>query len=172
MNKKGAEKLLSMYWFIILILVAGGIFAMIYTFYHHPYDVREIEANILSNKIADCISQQGRINPSLLNGGNFNEEFRENFLKECGIVFEAEEKWKDEEQYYIGIDFYGIDDIENSLFNIFEGNLNWRSSCKSQEEFEKLSVCVNNKFYSVDEENNQYLIKILSIVRKTEKNVR
>ena len=32
MNKKGTDKILSIYWFVVLTLVAGGIFAMVYVF--------------------------------------------------------------------------------------------------------------------------------------------
>jgi len=60
-NKRGAEKVLSVYWFVILLLVAGGVFAMVYNFYHHPYDVREIEANLMINTVADCVSTGGKI---------------------------------------------------------------------------------------------------------------
>ncbi len=49
-NKRG-DKILSLYWFAVLIIVAGGIFGMVYVFYGSPYDVREIEANVLLNKI-------------------------------------------------------------------------------------------------------------------------
>ena len=60
MNKRGAEKIISVYWFVILFLVAGTIAYSVSIFYGNPYDVREIESNILANKIADSNSN-GRI---------------------------------------------------------------------------------------------------------------
>ena len=42
MNRRG-EKYLSVYWFVILAIVAGGIIAMVFVFYGKPYDIREIE---------------------------------------------------------------------------------------------------------------------------------
>ena len=58
-NKIGADKILSVYWFAILFIVASGIFAMVYIFYGSPYDVRDIESNALKMQIANCLSQGG-----------------------------------------------------------------------------------------------------------------
>lgn len=164
MNKKG-DKIISVYWFAILILVAGGIFAMVYTFYHYPYDVREIEANIMINKVADCISTGGKINAYV-----FEEDF--NLLETCDITFNVENEynWNELPQYYVNIKFYQDDSLN---LDIEEGNKNLISSCGVEEdvEKEKLAKCVEREFYSLSEDN-LYLIKILSIVRKTEKNVR
>ena len=59
------EKLMSVYWFVILFLVAGGVYSMVNVFYGHPYDVREVESNLLSQKIADCVSYGGIINTEI-----------------------------------------------------------------------------------------------------------
>ena len=167
-NKKGAEKIFSLYWFAILILVAGGIFAMVYVFYGAPYDVREIEGEILVDRVADCLSYGGRINAGVLQGGTFNSEFE--FLNECHLVL----KESREEQYYIEVDFYGLGDLENSVYEIKEGRNEWLSSCEIQEgkEYDKLHKCVGGSFYSLDESGNQYLIKILIVVGKSEQNVK
>lgn len=63
-NKRGTDKMLSIYWFVILTIVAGGIFAMVYIFYGSPYDVRGVESEIFAERIADCISRQGVIDSS------------------------------------------------------------------------------------------------------------
>lgn len=173
-GKKGTDKMLSIYWFAILFLVAGGIFAMVYVFYSHPYDVRNIEADILNNKVADCISREGKINLDL-------ESIEEtDFLKLCNLNFNVEDEfeWKKQGQYYLEVNFYTLEDTSNSLFNIEEGNKNLFSSCELQKEnnkeYNKLAKCVEKRFYSVDSKNKdkQYLIKILSVVRKAEKNVK
>ncbi len=172
MNKVGADKMISVYWFVILLLVAGGIFAMVYVFYHQPYDVRELEANIMINKVADCLSSNGMLNYELIKDAEFSKEFKTNFLKKCHFNFDVEEKWEST-QYYIEINFYKIEDSEKSVFEISEGNKNLISSCETQEdkEYDLLAKCVEKRFYSL-EGNNQYLIKILSVVRKTEKNAK
>ncbi len=168
-NKRGAEQILSVYWFAILIIVAGGIFAMTTLYYNHPIDVREVEANLLLNKFADCLSWEGKINSNLLSSGNFSEDFKNNFLQKCSLNFNSE---FEELQYYARVDFYLFGRGDKSIFDIEEGNKNIKEDCRSEEKFEKLSKCVERTFYSLDEKNNQYLIKILSVVKKSEKNVK
>ena len=173
-NKKAMEKMLSAYWFVILIIVSGGIFAMVTVFYGHPSDIREIEANILLNKIADCLSQQGRINQDLLSQGNFNQDFKNNFLKKCTLNFAVEKNW-DVPQYYIEINFYNISNLKKSVFTISEGNKNIKEDCKTKKEeenYQKLSKCIEKSIYALDENHNQHIIKILSVVNKAEKNVK
>ena len=169
MDRKATEKIFSIYWFVILILVAGGIFTMVYVFYHYPYDIRDIEGNIMVNKVADCLSTGGKINSYIIREGTFNENLKNNFLEICDITFETEEDW-DVPQYYLEVGFY---DSDRLVFDFSEGNKNLISSCGAEKEIEKekLARCVERDFYSLDD-GNSYLIKILSIVRKTEKNVR
>ena len=99
-NKKG-EKYLSVYWFAILAIVAVGIVAMVLVFYGKPYDVREIEANVMINKIADCLSDSE---------GNLRVEINnENVLQECGFVLS--------------------DDFYFEVGEIKQGNSNLKDSC-------------------------------------------
>ena len=171
-NKKGADKILSVYWFAILILVAGGIFAMVFNFYNSPYDVRALEANIMINQISDCLSSGGILNKNVVSESNFNEDFKNNFMNECNLNFNTEKGTDDGGQYYVEINFYDFN-TENSLFNISEGAAELKADCEVKEvkESKRLSECVQRSFYSVDENNNQYLIQILSSIRKIEKNV-
>lgn len=168
-NKSGYG-VMSLYWFLMLVIIAGGIFAMVYVFYGTPFDVRELEGNILINKVADCISYAGKINSNIILDGRFTVNF--NFFNQCHLNFSSEE-W-DEPQYYTEINLYQVGDLDNSLFSIKEGNKNLVAFCALQQQKEEnhLAKCVDKMFYSVDELNNQYLIKILTIVRKSEKNVK
>jgi len=78
-NKRG-DKLISVYWFIILTIIAGGIVLMANAFYSTPYDVRNAEAKILSEKVADCIYFGGIMNKDLIaSTGAFKKEFDDNF---------------------------------------------------------------------------------------------
>ncbi len=171
MNKRG-DKVLSIYWFAVLIVVAGGIFGMVYVFYGTPYDVREIEAHVLINQIADCISYAGKINANLISEGQFNQGYEENFLKTCHLNFKSVD-WGDE-QYYTEIKFYKLEDLNEPVFSVNAGDNKWLSSCALQgdREKERLAKCVKGNFYSLDDKNNQYIIKILTVVRKSEKNVK
>ncbi|MFH1503546.1 MAG: hypothetical protein ABIE36_02725 [Candidatus Diapherotrites archaeon] len=177
MNKKGTDKMLSLYWFAILTIVAGGIFVMVYIFYGAPYDVRKIESQLFANKIVDCISQGGRINAVFLSNQVFNSEIQENLLEECTLNFNVEEEYGvSTPQYFLEIEFYTLDDLSEPAFKLNEGNLNWEKSCfiknKKAEDYNRFPKCAERRFYALDEENNQYLIKVLSAVGKFEKNVK
>jgi hypothetical protein len=178
MDKKGTDKILSMYWFVILILIAGGIFAMVYIFYGAPYDVREIESNILANKIANCISNQGVINAEFFTtGNNFNSEINKTFTNQCNLIFEVEDGYIENEiQYFYEIKFYAIDNTGTPAFSFYDGNLNWKEDCfiekDNNKEYSRLAKCTEERLYAVNGENEQYLIKILSAIGKSEKNVK
>lgn len=178
-NKIGADKVISIYWFAIIVIIAGGVFGMAYNFYGSPYDVREIESEVLSNKVADCISSQGYLNENLFNlsNGNFTKEFQENFFDICNLNFDTsnENGLSEGIQYFTEARFYNLRGEE--LFLVEEGNLNFRSDCalaESDREYEKIVKCVEKRFYAVSplDSNGQYLIKIVSAVGKTEKNVK
>jgi uncharacterized protein involved in tolerance to divalent cations len=166
-NKKGSDKILSMYWFVVIIIVAGGIFAMIYMFYSAPYDVREVESEILSNKIADCISRNGRIDSSFVLNKNLS------VIKECSLNFNVESEFN-EEQYFFDIEISSLEE-ESSKISFSGGNINWKEDCfiedKKGKEYKRLVKCNEKRIYAVDD-SKQYLIKIISGVGKSEKNVR
>lgn len=161
MNKKGADKVLSVYWFAILAIVAGGITAMVFTFYNSPYDIRELEADILSEKISECLSPEGVLSERFLE----SSESEINLQKECNIIFN--------EEYYLEVDIKDFDS-GNSVSKIVSGNPDIKADCNIQEEekFGSLARCSENRFYSVDGDNNQYSIKIIAGIRKTNENAR
>ncbi len=184
MHKRGGSKVLTMYWFVIVLIVAGGIFAMVYSFYNYPYDVRELEGEIMINSIADCLSTAGKMNEKLFEEGEFSEGFKTNVLEECYLNLEVEEVWqknfdvKEEiwqgnPQYYFKVDFYNASNLNIPLFDISEGDKNMIADCNIQEEKEYLRTarCVEDDFFSFNEKD-LYLIKIIVAVKKTEKNVK
>ena len=165
-NRRGAEKIISVYWFAILFIVAGAVVAMVAIFYGKPYDVRELETQILANSVANCLSETGYLREDIIG----NSDFQNNFLKECSLNFNTEKEF-DNMQYFLRVE---ILQGSNKVFEVSEGNLNLIASCGVEAgiEEERLAKCSEKEFYSLDSSKNVYLIKILSIVRKTEKNVR
>jgi len=177
-SKKGAEKMLSVYWFLILVIVAFGIWAMAYSFYSHPFDIREVENRVLSNKVADCVSQKGVLVDSLFNEeGEFIGFTESNIESNCHFNFDVEDEfgWRGDEQYYIKVSFFTVN--ENPKFtNITYGDPEIETLCReaveSGQEFERLPKCVTRRFYTLDNKNEQTLVEIVTGVRKVEKNVK
>ena len=165
------DKILSVYWFVIIGLVATAIILMVFVFHNSPYDVRDIEARFLANKIADCISSQGKLNELLYGDGKFRNQFENNFLSICNINLNVEDTWS-ESQHYFNVEIFNASNTQEPVFFIEKGNLNFLPSCVIQEdkEYKNLAKCTKKRFYSTAE-NNQFLIKILTAVRKSEKNV-
>lgn len=163
-NKKG-DKLISVYWFAILFIVAAAIAYIVVSFYGEPYDVREAEANALANRVAGCITDNNYLNDDV-----FDEDFEENFLEECRLNFNVEDayNWREREQYYVGFSIFDFN-TDEELLSVTEGDSNLRDFCG--QEGKGLPVCLERSFYSIDEEGNQYQINVISVVRKTEKNV-
>jgi hypothetical protein len=178
MNKKGTDKILSIYWFIVLTLIAGGIFAMVYVFYGPPYDIRSIESNLFAEKIADCISKQGIILPDFFNGENFNSEIGKTFTRKCNINFNVEQGYGETEeiQYFYKVEFYTLKDLTTPAFSFSDGNSNWEGDCfikkENNKEYSRLAKCTEKRFYALSRGGNQYLIRILSVIGKSEKNVK
>ena len=82
------EKILAVYWFLILTIVTGGIIITVNNFYSSPYDVRGVEVHLLNEKISNCISEGGFLNKALFNRTSFNLNFSKNFLSECSLNFQ------------------------------------------------------------------------------------
>lgn len=169
-NKKGSDKIISIYWFLILVIIAGGVIAMVHVFYSSPYDVREIEAEMLAMKVANCIELGGKMDKRLDGFESLRSEFRDNFRDNCNLNFDVKGEFE-YEQYYVLVDFYKFPNLDESVFQISEGNTNWVADCEIESKKKKLVQCSNKEFLTSDERGNVYLIDILTIVRNTEKNV-
>jgi len=167
MNKKG-DKIISVYWFAILFIVAAAVVYMVTVFYGEPYDIREVEANILTNQIADCLAEGGKLKKNILDDEGQLLLNNDNFLWICNLNLDVEDfkDWSNN-QFYVEIDIFGI---SQGNINLKNGNINLKDYCGKQGK--TLPVCVNRTFYVLNQDKtSSYEIEILSIVGKVEKNV-
>jgi hypothetical protein len=171
LNKKGVDKLISVYWFVILVIIAGGVVGMVNVFYNSPYDIREVEGNILSNKIADCVYSGGKLNPLFNSNGIFRDEFRDNFLDRCNLVFETGRELEIP-QYYFSIEFLENGDKKKSKFFTEEGNNRRREDCFIDSSKDTLSKCIRNSFWVNGANNEAYLVNMLVVINKVNENAR
>lgn len=170
MNKRGkGEKIIALPWMICLFISALGVIYIVSIFYVAPYDIREIETRLLLNKVADCISYAGKINPSLISNEGIDTNYKE-FLEGCYLNFNSE--WENE-QYFVNVQIY--DSSSNSLLiELNKGNEELAYDCnlQKQAEYRLSSKCYEDSFNSFNSKNKEYTIKILTAVSKLEKNVK
>ncbi len=105
-NKKGmGEKLLFFIFFLMMLIVALGLAGGVYSFFGRAYfDVRQTEADILFNKVVDCMDE----NDFFANEFEGNKEL---FFEKCRLnkkVLEKEhlvyvKRAADESEFFVGV---------------------------------------------------------------------
>lgn len=80
-EKKGVEKLISIWWFFVLFIVGTGIVLGVMIYYSAETSVKKVEAEILNQRIFDCITNENYLNPKVFennfevfDGCGFNSE--------------------------------------------------------------------------------------------------
>ena len=134
--------------FMILVLVVGGVVAVVVSHYSKNYDIRDIEASLLSRKIVDCIAPNGILH-----------EFDEQKIRDC-MPF-------NEQELYLNISLDNKPKLE--LGSPFLATL-----CQSRE---KTNVrfypsCLDSNYHVITQDKSSSLnLKINLAIRKTEKNL-
>lgn len=149
-NKNGAEKIISVYWFAILLIVAGGIVYMVSAFYGNPYDVRSLESGVLISKIAECVSD------------NSIESLKSDLFKTCHLNFNTN---TEDEKYFVEIVFYEFENQDIKIDEISAGNVNLKDN-PSFDEFSKFS-----KNLYVIKEDKELVAKLNVVINKENENV-
>lgn len=144
LNKKG-EKLLSIWWFFVIAVVGAGITAGVLIYYSASVDMRGAEAELLSEKIFDCVVEEGFLIEGLL-----EESF--DVFEECKL---KEEVFEDGSFFYFHIRIF---DEAGDLIKVFdesgdlvreeikEGDVSFEDDCEIQEEDEE-GKKVRAKYY-------------------------
>ena len=151
MNKKAGERILSFYMFIIFGIIAVGILIGVYWLYSALGDIRKIEAEIITARIADCIVEQGKLIEK------YNEKF--DVFSECKLNKEILEN---PDLYFFKIE---IKDINggNKFEPILAGNPDYEVYCEAREENTKAEnwpECWEEKIYALKSEE-EVLIRII-----------
>ena len=169
MNKKADERLLSVYLFIIYIIVATGFVSGVILVYGSALDIRLEEARVLNEKIIGCISDNGNLR---------NEIFDSNFNLEifCNLdLKDNTQKYEGEEQYGIKIE---ISDLNGNKINeSFYGRKDFLEFCDV--DGNKIPKCNEEQIYSIrtidysgEKKEQGVLLKIISAVGKVDKNAK
>lgn len=171
-NKKADEKLLSIYLFIIYIIVLTGIISGVLLFYGSPLDVRELEADILSSKIIDCLTEQGNLKIEVL-----NDKF--NIVENCNLYLKDNIAGNKEEPYAIKVSLFNFDSCSNgnqiscseNIKEISAGRNDYFEYCKIEQnaEAKKFPKCSEKQVYILNQDK-KILIDVLGVVGKIGKN--
>ncbi len=77
-NKKAGEKLLSIWWVFVLVVIGIGVVSGVAIYHSKDISVNGVEADVVAGKVIDCIIDNGYLNPNLL-----NENF--DIFQECSL---------------------------------------------------------------------------------------
>lgn len=80
-NKKGIEKMMTIWWFFIWVVIIVAVVVNVAIFVNRDIDYRHVDATILGNKISLCINQE--------KVDLFQENVKENFVKNCNFYDDA-----------------------------------------------------------------------------------
>ena len=146
MNKQ-ADKLLSVWWFFVLAVIAGGSVIGVLIYSSAEVNIKEVEANVLAERIIDCLIDNGYLKENILDT-NFN------IFDFCNLNSKVFEKGSN---FYLNISVY---DSENLIFNVSKGNPSFEKDCKIQEkvEAEKFPRCSENQEIALFNDKNVRLI--------------
>jgi hypothetical protein len=172
MNKRGDERLLSIYLFVIYIIVAIGVVSGVLIFYGSPLDVRVVEAGVLNDRIIDCLVPQGNLN---------NDFLKDNFslIDFCNFDFKDNtKKFAGDEQYAVKIELFNFDSClkdgsngkikcneSEQIKELTAGKISFLEFCFAQGE--KIPQCSKKELYLLSNEKG-VLLRIISAVGKVE----
>ncbi len=166
MNKKGDERVLSIYWFLMFVIIAIGIGSAVVLFYGKPLDIREKEASILSDKIIGCIVEKGILKPEALEG------IKEGKIEgECNLYFNDNSlpTYSGKQEYFVRIRVEKTGD-EGRDYDAHYGDMNFEPFCGQKDSRINIAFCSMKRFYALNEKGEFVLVEITSAIGKVEQN--
>lgn len=157
LNKKGGERVLSLYWFVIFILLAIAVVSGVYIFFSKPIDVREAETSMLNDKVIQCFVDNGKLR-------NLEDISAENFEERCGLYLKDNAGKYDKVQYYIEV----RDVLNNAVLAKF-GDDTYKAFCGQEESKLNIPYCIKTRF-GVLSGDNLKTIEIISAIGKIKQN--
>lgn len=122
MNNKRGEKLLSIWWFIVLGIIGVGIVIGVLIFFSSEVDIKVVESQILNDRIANCFFEKGYLNEAVL-----LENY--NIYKDCEI---NESVFGTGSYFYFNIQIYNSEGKTQLKEPISRGNAALIKDCEIQ----------------------------------------
>ncbi|MEM3112909.1 MAG: hypothetical protein QXI33_00600 [Candidatus Pacearchaeota archaeon] len=158
-GKKGDEKIMFGFMVFVWFLVGLGVMLGIYFVYGEESDIKEFQAEILSDRIAGCLVRDSKLAPELYKENN---EF--DLYKLCNFNKDTLSGNK----FYVSINFNYIDgDKVGEKFReqVVTGNPDAITQCALREKnirAERYFRCVGKKYYALTSENKVVLVDIFT----------
>ncbi len=156
LKMKRGEKIFSFFWIVLLIII-GIVFALgIGIVYSTDFNVSGKEANILYDRLYDCVVNQGFVDANFVSG-NFD------FFSKCGLSKNVFEK----EIFSFKIFLYNYEGEEMKVFS--EGKKNVGELCSSNWEENSIG-CFDKKtivLYDEDGESKKAYLRILTMAQNS-----
>ena len=153
-NKKGAEKILSLWWFFVLIIIAVGIIIAVFIYSSVDIPIKKLEADILANRVIDCLVKDAQINQDFLDKKLDIFEFC-NLNKE---IIDSSGK------YYLRVDIYDFDgnkDVslvkDKYKFGVFA--IETQCKLEGKEDYPK---CSEKNIYVLDNNDKQFILNVVA----------
>jgi len=153
-NNRADSKLISIWWFAVLFLIAGGIVAGTLLFYSRGIDVRALESNVLSDRVLNCLVKDGYIKQDFL-------ENKTDIFKECGL---SEKIINKSSSYYLSLSIIDLQTNKKEIGVSF-GNMAFEKDCKislSVLNAENYPKCSDKKVVIIDEDYRKLELNIVA----------
>lgn len=151
MNKKAVEKLISIWWFFVLFVVGVGVVLGVMIYYSAETGVKKVEAEILNQRIFDCLVNNGHLNQRI---------FENNFgvFSECGL---SEEVFGKGSFFYFKALVYNETDLINEKGY---GDFSVDKDCKVMEKVEtkRFPECFSRNMTVFDDKDKEIKLMVLT----------
>ena len=151
-RSKKADKLLSIWWFLILVIIGSAVIVAVLIFASNRVDVRAVEADVLAGRIISCIAEQGYINQDFL-------DKKLDIFEKCNL---NKKVLNESGNYFIKI---SASDAGNKVINeVSYGNSAFEKDCPitfvvAAKNFPR---CATRSFSVLDSNNNNLKLNIIA----------
>jgi len=143
-NSRGGERVLSIYWFLIFLVVAIAVVSGVYIFFSKPIDVREAEAGILNDKLINCFIENGKLKNFEISGFDLEDKCGLD-LNDRSTGYDGSKNYENN-QYYLEIDI-GVLGKEKV---IAYGDASYKPFCGQEASRKNIPYCYINKMVVID----------------------
>lgn len=164
-GKRGDERTLSLYWFVMFVIITIAVVSGVVLFYGRPFDVRAAESQILSDKLLLCVVHDGVLDARVFASEGFSLE------RDCSLTFTDTSiaAYTGKQQFYVSVRSGGNEKTGGNI------EAQYQAFCKHEGSFKNIPVCVQRRVMVLDkrgegEKGSLVPLDITAVVAKREQN--